>query len=49
MKQVMLGARASVVAMVGLLVAQGAAAQSMGSVSYAPLAASNVPTVSDGG
>lgn len=49
MKQVMLGARASVVAMVGLLVAQGAAAQSMGSVSYAPLAASNVPTVSEWG
>ena len=49
MKQVMLGARGSVVAMVGLLVAQGAAAQSMGGVAYAPLAASNVPTVSEWG
>lgn len=49
MKQVMLGARGSVVAVVGLLVAQGAAAQSMGSVAYAPLAASNVPTVSEWG
>ena len=49
MKQVMVGVRCSVVAMVGLLVAQGAAAQSMGSVSYAPLAASNVPTLSEWG
>lgn len=48
MKQVMSRrARWSATAMVGLLVAQGAAAQSMGSVSYAPLGASNVPTVSE--
>jgi len=48
MKQVMSrSVRWSATAMVGLLVAQGAAAQSMGSVSYAPLAAANVPTVSE--
>lgn len=48
MKQVMSRrARWSATAMVGLMVAQGAAAQSMGSVGYAPLAASNVPTASE--
>lgn len=47
MKQVMWGSRFGVTAVVGLLVAQGAAAQSMGSVAYAPLAASNVPTLSE--
>ena len=41
------GARCAVAAMAGILVAQGAAAQSMGGVSYAPLAASNVPTLSE--
>lgn len=48
MKQVMSrGVRWGATALVGLVVAQGAAAQSMGSVAYAPLAASNVPTVSE--
>lgn len=48
MKQVMSrAAQRGAIALVGLLVAQGAAAQSMGSVSYAPLAAANVPTVSE--
>ncbi len=49
MKQVMWGVRCGIAAMAGLLVAQGAAAQSMGTVSYAPLAATNVPTVSEWG
>lgn len=49
MKQVKWGVRCGVAAMAGLLVAQGAAAQSMGTVSYAPLAAANVPTVSEWG
>ena len=50
MKQVMSmvrGTRRGAIAMVGFLVAQCAAAQSLGSVAYAPLAASNVPTVSE--
>ena len=48
MKQLMSRrARWSATAMLGLLVAQGAAAQSMGTVAYAPLAASNVPTASE--
>lgn len=49
MKRVMWGVRCGVAAMAGLLVAQGAAAQSMGTVSYAPLGATNVPTVSEWG
>lgn len=36
-------------AVAGMLVAQGAAAQAMGGVTYAPLAAANVPTVSEWG
>ena len=48
MKLVKLGlARGGAAAILGLLVAQGAAAQSMGGVTYAPLAAANVPTVSE--
>lgn len=48
MKLVKLGfSRRGAAAMVGMLVAQGAAAQSMGGVTYAPLAAANVPTVSE--
>jgi len=47
MTRVLLGARSVAAMVLGLLVAQGAAAQSMGSVSYAPFAASNVPTMSE--
>lgn len=42
-------ARWGAAAVAGMLVAQGAAAQSMGGVTYAPLAAANVPTVSEWG
>lgn len=47
MRKFMLFTRSTGVALVGMAMAQVASAQSMGGVGYSPLAAQNVPTVSE--